>query len=357
MIKSRIRIAYDECRTPDKLPQAVLGVVIEKKGVSVTRKEFLESLNSRLVPRNIRAEVTSRLRLVLQRGKIGENAFADLKKEALQEYTKFGKELNQIVEKTDFLGNSAIDELIKKSYQQLSGKPTPKDIAQHVKMVLRGENWKKIVRDAPGLFEGGELGEIGIEIRMIQTGLIDMGKIKTPKDRRDWHYTALSLEHDEKDSKAALRAIKKADKQSPNDWVVWHNMGNVLLSLKKYRKAALAFNRAIELNTTKKSELYASYHGKGLALKQLGKHKEAIREFNTALKQKPDFYQGLFSKAEAFYNLKKYGVALVVINEALKVRPTSCNSLNLKGDILNCLGRKDSAKTFYEKATRLKNKG
>ena len=81
-----------------------------------------------------------------------------------------------------------------------------------------------------------------------------------------------------------------------------------------------------------------------------GDHAQAIRHFSTTIKLDPSYQKAYHNLAMVYYLAGQDARALVVVDESLRLRPEDRNSLLLKGEILETLGRHPEARTVREEA-------
>ena len=88
----------------------------------------------------------------------------------------------------------------------------------------------------------------------------------------------------------------------------------------------------------------------GVIYAQRGDLKQAIRHFSTTIKLDPTYQKGHHNLAMALYMDGNRKQALTSIDQALKLNPNEKNSLLLKAEILDSLGKSKEAKTIRNTA-------
>ncbi len=94
----------------------------------------------------------------------------------------------------------------------------------------------------------------------------------------------------------AIREFGHIINNNPSDTWAHANLGESLLSLKKYKSALKAFQRAIELNPD-----YADlYNNLGLVYLQMEAYKKAVEQFDKAIELNPYYAEAFFNRALAY---------------------------------------------------------
>lgn len=81
----------------------------------------------------------------------------------------------------------------------------------------------------------------------------------------------------------------------------------------------------------------------------------AIKDFNQALKERPDFDQALFFRANAYYNLRKIDSAMIDYNRCIQVNPTFADAYANRGSVKFEKGDRDGACQDWVKAKEFGN--
>ncbi len=110
--------------------------------------------------------------------------------------------------------------------------------------------------------------------------------------------------------------------------------------------AAKDLRKAIELDPRNAE----AHDDLGVVLAQQGDYKTALEHFTKTVSIDPTYQKGYHNQAMAFYVLERDADALATVNVAIKLDPEARNSMLLKSEILNSLGRKDEAQAIHDEA-------
>jgi len=148
--------------------------------------------------------------------------------------------------------------------------------------------------------------------------------------------------------KAAIEALEKASKISPNNPDRQMNLGKIYLKNGNNQKADKAFGKAVEQDPQKSRDVAENYlnsndgelaekyfrkslHNRsddvhvynrlGIALRKQGKWEEAIKEYKKALKIDPDDEAIHFNMGRAYMEGKRNGLAKECFQNVLKINP------------------------------------
>jgi len=148
--------------------------------------------------------------------------------------------------------------------------------------------------------------------------------------------------------KAAIEALEKASKISPNNPDRQMNLGKIYLKNGNSAKADKAFGKAVEQDPQKSRDVAENYlnsndgelaekyfrkslHSRaddvhvynrlGIALRKQGKWQEAITEYKKALKIDPDDEAIHFNMGRAYLEGKRNGLAKECFQKVLKINP------------------------------------
>jgi Tfp pilus assembly protein PilF len=113
-----------------------------------------------------------------------------------------------------------------------------------------------------------------------------------------------------------------AIKHNPNSWMVYSNLGVVLLETGRNDEAIRAYNKALELNP----KSVEAHNNLGLALFQMGKTDEAIANYRSALEYNPHFGITLTNLGNALAKAGRSQEAVAKYREALKVNPNDSDA-------------------------------
>src|SRR5262245_53795491 len=215
-----------------------------------------------------------------------------------------------------------------------------------------------------------------------QLALAQVGYTKVLKKRPN-HFEALHMlgasEHQNGDSEAALRLLKRALLLDPlsapvqcdlgivlaalrrhdealacfgklitmqADFVEPHfHQGNVLLGLGRLAEAIVSFDNAIALD----SQHVNALTNKGHALHLLGRFAEAIMCYDKVLMVKPAHVPALINRGAAFKELRHAERAIAEFNLALAIEPDCTVAWINRGETLLVLGRLDEALASFDR--------
>lgn len=113
--------------------------------------------------------------------------------------------------------------------------------------------------------------------------------------------------------KEALESYEKVTELEPDNWLVHHQIGDVLLHLEDYKAAVSAYEKAIMLG----SDYYWSYCNLGRALQKLKRVEEAIPMLYKAIELKPDFAWGYYHLGDTLAQQKQWDEAITIYQKAL----------------------------------------
>ncbi len=88
----------------------------------------------------------------------------------------------------------------------------------------------------------------------------------------------------------------------------------------------------------------------GVVLAQQGDYKTALKHFATTVSLDPSYQKGYHNQAMAYFVLDKDAEALSSVNIALQLDSQARNSMLLKSEILNAMGRQAEARSVHEEA-------
>lgn len=119
--------------------------------------------------------------------------------------------------------------------------------------------------------------------------------------------------------------------------------------LKNTEEALKWYQKYITLNKKDAS----SCNNIGLCYCAKGMHKKEFEFFDKALKINPKYILAYRNKAICYRNRKMYKKALKVINKAIKINPKDSRSHEIKGEILEFLGKREEAVDSFETTLEL----
>jgi len=132
----------------------------------------------------------------------------------------------------------------------------------------------------------------------------------------------------------AVKALKQAVQQDPNNAIAYMKLGLAYSGLHQYREAVTVLKMAISIKPKVIDDAEA-YYQLGHAYTSLGKHLDALKAFTQALyitrvqAMDPEGTKGQrfpleqihYSLGLAYYNLRRYNDAIAELKQAIKVNP------------------------------------
>ncbi|KAI8905150.1 hypothetical protein EDD86DRAFT_212326 [Gorgonomyces haynaldii] len=93
--------------------------------------------------------------------------------------------------------------------------------------------------------------------------------------------------------------------------------GDLLLQRGSYHEAIDVYTKALEIRPDDKHSLVC----RGRCYIQIGNPQQALKDANECLKDKPDFFKGIYLKAEALYAQGDFEMALLFYHRGNRLRP------------------------------------
>jgi Tfp pilus assembly protein PilF len=115
----------------------------------------------------------------------------------------------------------------------------------------------------------------------------------------------------------ALADYKKAHSIKPDYVTAIDNIGAIFGLQSKYDSALFYFNKALEVNP----QYIASYRNRGLVNIELGRNEDAIKDFKKILEYDTNNPDVMNMVGVCYRNLGKYNDAMIIITEAIKIKP------------------------------------
>lgn len=150
----------------------------------------------------------------------------------------------------------------------------------------------------------------------------------------------------------AVVEFEKIVKENPEYESGWRILGDAYLKLKRWGRAAEAFQKAIQL----KSNLFVSHYGLAVARFNLGQYNDAaatlLRAENLANSPR-ERYQMLRTRGSAYFNLKQWGKAAQDLERALEIQRGGFQDFLQLGVANYHQGNFDRAREYLEQAQSL----
>lgn len=135
-------------------------------------------------------------------------------------------------------------------------------------------------------------------------------------------------------------------KRNPNSSLAYTKRGVRYLWKGDRENAHKDLTRAVELDPNNAE----AHDDLGVVLAQTGKYNEAIAHFRLTVRLDPTYQKGHHNLAMALYVVEKDELALARVNIAQKLDPEARNTLLLKSEILNAMGRVAEAGKLEDEA-------
>jgi tetratricopeptide (TPR) repeat protein len=137
----------------------------------------------------------------------------------------------------------------------------------------------------------------------------------------------------------------------PKSWVIYNNLGNTLVDLKRFDEAAAACRKAIQLDP----KIASAHNNLGNALAGQKRLDEAIAAYEEAIRLNPNSHQAYHNLGNALARLKRVDEASAAYQKAVDIHPDPVYATaydNLGMDLAD-QGRLDEAIAKFEMAIKL----
>jgi len=158
---------------------------------------------------------------------------------------------------------------------------------------------------------------------------------------------ALMLEQGKFDE--AVDLFHHAAKVAPTDSGALFNLGITCIQLGRYQDAAEAFRSAVKV---KPDYADACYH-LGVACGRIGQHREEIEAYSRAIKIKPDYANAYGNLGHALVRQNKFKQAIPYLQKAVSLEPNSPIANSSLAVALFHEGRIEEAPLYFNKALRV----
>ena len=143
-----------------------------------------------------------------------------------------------------------------------------------------------------------------------------------PKHQLVWKVLALALKQNGKISEALI-AIQKSVQLEPRDSNAHHNLGFILLELKRLDEAEVSFRKTIEL----KPDYTEAHNNLGVTLHLLGRFEEAETSYRKTIELKPDYADAHRNLGITLLDMGRLEEAMNSYTKAIELNPHSPWSL------------------------------
>lgn len=151
------------------------------------------------------------------------------------------------------------------------------------------------------------------------------------------------------------KTIIGKQKKRQKDFAYWYNMGNLLSSHRRFKKAIKCYDRAFRNTSSScdKSDYVECWYKRGLASHGLGNPEDAILSYDKALAINPTESRIYVSRGIDLNLLNRYQEALESYDKAVEIQPDLHEAWSRRGDVLFRLGRSEDALKAYDKALEI----
>lgn len=146
--------------------------------------------------------------------------------------------------------------------------------------------------------------------------------------------------------KSSLNSEAPGNKADEIDWL---NYGNKLLRSLEAKAAQAAFDTAIKI----KPDFYEGWYARGLSLMRQEKYQEAVESFKKATEYNSDSDGPWRQLGDAFYYLKQYDQARLAFNKAIEIKPDDFILYVFQGAVLRAAGSYSEAIKFCDRALEI----
>ncbi len=186
--------------------------------------------------------------------------------------------------------------------------------------------------------------DVAKEMVETATGLVET----SPDDPILWAELGGALDDAER-YEEALAAYTRAVELAPENAAYHDNVGNALYGLERYEEALAAFTRAAELAPEN-----AAYHNRrGVALAKLERYADELAAYTRAVELAPENAVYRDNVGIALYGLERYEEALAAHTRAVELAPENAVYRDNVGNALKAFERQKQTPAAYTKETEL----
>ena len=145
----------------------------------------------------------------------------------------------------------------------------------------------------------------------------------------------------------AINAYEEAKKLAPNNFEVWHNLGNVYLEMAEKELAIEHFQQAIKVGEQKS---YVTWNDLGKLYYQFREYNLAVSAYQQAVRVNPDYIPAWIGLGNVQNYLHKYHDAIKSYQQAITINELSYEAWYGKGLAYEGLKQYQQALESYERA-------
>lgn len=153
----------------------------------------------------------------------------------------------------------------------------------------------------------------------------------------------------------AMDAYRKAIALKPDFSEAWNNLGTVYLSLSQFDSALEAFRKALENIFYPRPE--NAWFNIGLAYYNTGRYDEAVQAFDRSIRANPNFCDAYYHKGQAYSQKSRWREAADTFRSLIQICPETAEPYRSAGIAYLKLGKRETARQYFEKARELAGTG
>lgn len=147
----------------------------------------------------------------------------------------------------------------------------------------------------------------------------------------------------------AIFRYRQAVELRPQSALAYYNLGKILKEQSKFSEASVEYSKAVEFEPN-----FQYYHDLGFVLLILRKLDEAVVAFGNCINLNPDFFWGYHHLGNTLREQNKLDLAVIAYRRAIQIQPKFFKShLNL-GNVLEKQNKLEEATIAYSKVIELK---
>lgn len=213
-----------------------------------------------------------------------------------------------------------------------------------------GANKKSEIAQA--LYDASEKAENSDEKQKLRLDAIEVAKEVLKENPNDAaaQYIVAQEAMDKKDYNLALNQIKKAvqsaNKDDPNLYLYYYDMGKLQYLTKKYNEAVASFTTSCELN----GSFVPSRYNLGLSQVKLKNDTAAISAFRKCIDINPRYEKAYLEEARALARRNDYSGAISAYESVISLNNINTTAITELGNVYKNAGRLAKAEESFRKA-------